>query len=205
MSPTCLLRYLFFFDTIRQVLYCTILCRLSKGLRLSCWFCSTLWNCSGMDWTVGRVHRPRSIRAWMAAWVGQSLLAGTKCHHAPSNLKIPHYTRSPCVLYTPFKLGHYWCLDCHRIMAHHNATMPHQKPLRHCSQSKQALSSHPANGAWLPDCGTSANPVNFCPIKHHVVTQLQLLASRFPPAVCTIFIGQTAGSASPPVVVSIVI
>ena len=52
MSPTCLLRYLFFFDTIRQVLYCTILCRLSKGLRLSCWFCSTLWNCSGMDWTV---------------------------------------------------------------------------------------------------------------------------------------------------------
>ena len=41
-------------------------------------------KCSGMQ----RRVRPRSIRGWMAAWVGQSLpVVGTKCHHAPSNMK----------------------------------------------------------------------------------------------------------------------
>ena len=151
--------------------------------------------------------RPRSIRGWMAAWVGQSLLVGTKCHHAPSNLKIPRYTRSPCI---PPSNCATTCTQTTAILWHTfarlNATMPHQKPLRHCSQSKHALSKHHANGAWLPDYGTSANPVNSYPIKHHVVTQLklQLLASRFPPTGCTILIGQTAGFASQPVV-SIVI
>ena len=39
-----------------------------------------------------RVERPRSIRGWMAPWVGQTLVVGTKCHHAPLNLTVPDQT-----------------------------------------------------------------------------------------------------------------
>ena len=73
-------------------LYCTLLCWLSQSSLLSCTLgaCRILSNwervkCSGMQ----RRVRPRSIRGWMAAWVGQTLPVGTKCHHAPSNLKYP--------------------------------------------------------------------------------------------------------------------
>ena len=58
-----------------------------------------------------RVERPRSIRGWMAPWVGQTLVVGTKCHHAPLNLTVPDQIVPNHVCTIPDQL---WSSKCHQ-------------------------------------------------------------------------------------------
>ena len=127
-----------------------------------------------------RVERPRSIRGWMAPWVGQTLVVGTKCHHAPLNLTVPDQIVPNHVCTIPDQL---WSSKCHQnpsnlkyptipdqtvpLVLRHCQTMGHHpcggqmpgspsKPLRNSTQSSHALLNHKAIGAWRLDYGTPA-------------------------------------------------
>ena len=148
--------------------YCTLLCWLSQSSLFSYTFCAE-FDQTGKEWNVVECSVECVLDPSEAEWLPELCRpchpVGTKCHHAPSNLKYPtpylitkcHHTPSNrkyptpyLITKHPFKLCHYWCVLWHSAAFWGlNATMPHQKPLRHCSQSNHTLPKHYAFAAWL--------------------------------------------------------